>query len=152
MRRCNQVVSILLLILSIYVIIGSRELTYTVEFSPGAGFFPFWLGISLFICSFILLLNSSILKYYTNEENPFPDKQAFLRIIFIAVSSFIGIVMFEQIGFLISMTLLVAALLVFLEKYKWYSGILIAVLMVSAIYGLFKGSLAIPLPRGVFYF
>ncbi len=151
MRRCNQVVGILLLIFSVLVIIASGDLVYVVEFSPGAGFFPFWLGISLLICSLILLVGSTILKLHRTEKNPLPGKPAFLRIIAILGSLLVSILLFERIGFLITMSLFVAFLLIFLEKYRWYSGILISVLMVSAVYGIFKIWLKVPLPSGIFY-
>ncbi len=151
MRRCNQVAGGLLLIFSILVIIASRDLVYAVEFSPGAGFFPIWLGISLLILSLILLVRSTLLKFHMTEKNPLPGRQAVLRIIAIMGSLLVSILLFERIGFLITMFLLVAFLLIFLEKYRWYSGILISVLMVSAVYGIFKILLGVALPSGIFY-
>ena len=151
MRRCNQVVGVLLLIFSIWIITVSRDLVYTVEFSPGAGFFPIWLGISLLILSLILLLNSTILKFDISEANPLPGKQAILRIIFILGSLLVSILIFERIGFLITMFFFVAFLLIFLEKYRWYTGALISVFMVSAVFGIFKIWLNVNLPLGLFH-
>jgi putative tricarboxylic transport membrane protein len=150
MRRCNQVVGVLLLIFSIWIITVSRNLVYTVEFSPGAGFFPIWLGISLLILSLILLLKSTILKFDISEVNPLPGRVAILRIMLILGSLLISIVLFEPLGFLITMFFLVAFLLIVLEKYRWYTGALISVLMVSAVYGLFKIWLNVNLPPGLF--
>lgn len=151
MRRCNQVVGILLLVFSIWVIWASTELIYTVEFSPGAGFFPFWLGISLLVLSVVLLLNSTILKFNITEENPFPGRQALLRIISILGSLLVGLLVFERLGFLLTMGLFIAVLLIIVEKYRWYSGIIISALMVFAIYGIFKIGLDVPLPPGLFH-
>ncbi|MBA4423220.1 MAG: hypothetical protein C0390_09005 [Syntrophus sp. (in: bacteria)] len=151
MRRCNQVVGILLLIFSIWVIIVSRDLIYVEEFSPGAGFFPFWLGLSLLILSLILLLNSTIMKFYLTEGNPFPEKHALLRLAYILGSLLVSLLIFERIGFLLTMSVFVAFLLIFVEKYRWYSGIVISVLMVFAVYGIFKIWLAVPLPPGLFH-
>jgi putative tricarboxylic transport membrane protein len=151
MRRCNQVVGVLLLIFSIWIITVSKDLVYTVEFSPGAGFFPIWLGISMLICSLILLLKSTIFKYDIAEENPLPGKQALLRIVFILGSLLVSILIFERIGFIITMFFFVAFLLVFLEKYRWYTGAMISVFMVSAIYGIFKVWLNVNLPLGLFH-
>lgn len=150
MRKCNQVVGIILLIFSIWVIKESRGLVYTVEFSPGAGFFPFWLGISLLGLSFLLFLNSTIFRIHEAEENPLPGKQALLRIILILGSLLLSILIFEPIGFLLSMVIFVAFLLITLEKYRWYSGFLMSMLMVFSIYGIFKVWLGIPLPLGLF--
>lgn len=151
MRRCNQVVAILLLIFSIWIITGSRDLVYKEEFSPGAGFFPIWLGVSLLILSVVLLLNSTILKLYMAEKNPFPERHALLRISYILGSLLISLLIFEHVGFLLTMGLFVAFLLIFMEKYRWYSGILISLAMVFAIYGIFKIWLAVPLPPGLFH-
>lgn len=150
MRRCNQVASILLLILSVAAIVGSGDLVYKVEFSPGAGFFPFWLGVSLLILSIILLLKNTVIKSPEKEENPLPGKEARLRILSIMGSLLVGILLFERIGFLIMMFCVAAFLLIYLEKYRWYSGILISLVMVFAVYGIFKVWLNVPLPIGLF--
>ena len=151
MRRCNQVVGILLFVFSIWVILVSRDLVYKEEFSPGAGFFPFWLGLSLLILSVVLLLKSTILKFDMAEDNPFPGRQALLRIVSIMGSLLVGLLVFERIGFLLTMGLFIAFLLIFVEKYRWYSSIFISALMVFAIYGLFKIGLDVPLPPGLFH-
>jgi putative tricarboxylic transport membrane protein len=151
MRRCNQVASILLLILSIAAIVGSRDLIYKVEFSPGAGFFPFWLGVSLLILSLILLTKNTVLKSVVKEENPLPGREALLRIVSILGALLVGILLFERIGFLITMCSVSAFMLIFLEKYRWYSGILISLVMVFAVYGIFKIWLNVPLPLGLLH-
>lgn len=151
MRRCNQVVGILLLIFSIWIIVASLELVYTVEFSPGAGFFPFWLGISLLILSVVLLFYNTILKSSMTEGNPFPERHALLRIASILGSLLVSLLLFERAGFLLTMGLFVAFLLIIVEKYRWYSGILISASMVFAIYGIFKIWLDVPLPPGLFH-
>jgi len=151
MRRCNQVAGILLLVLSIATIVGSRDLIYKVEFSPGAGFFPFWLGASLLILSLILLLKNTVFKSPATEENPLPGRKALLRIFSILGSLLVAILLFERIGFLITMFSFVAFLLIFLEKYRWYSGILISLVMVFAVYGIFKIWLNVPLPLGLLH-
>ena len=150
MRRCNQVAGIVLLIFSIVVIVKSTDLVYVVEFSPGAGFFPFWLGIILAVSCLILLVHNTILKSPESGDNPFPDRQAILRIAFILGSFLAGILVFERIGFLISMFLFTTFLLVVVEKYRWYLGIAISLTMVFAVYGIFKIGLDIPLPPGLF--
>jgi hypothetical protein len=151
MRRCNQAASILLLILSIAAIVGSRDLIYKVEFSPGAGFFPFWLGVSLMALSLILLLKNTVLKSAVKEENPLPGRGALLRILSILGSLLAGILLFERIGFLITMFSISAFLLIFLERYRWYSGILISLVMVGTVYGIFKIWLNVPLPLGLLH-
>ena len=151
MRRCNQVASILLLILSVAVIVGSGDLVYRVEFSPGAGFFPFWLGVSLLLLSLILLMKNTVVKSPVADENPLPGREALLRILCILGSLLVVILLFERIGFLITMFSFVAFLLIFLEKYRWYSGILISLAMVFAVYGIFKIWLSVPLPLGLLH-
>lgn len=151
MRRCNQVAGILLLILSVAVIYGSGDLVYKVEFSPGAGFFPFWLGVSLLVLSVILLVKNTILKSPLTDENPLPGREGLLRILSIMGSLLVGILLFERIGFLITMFLVVTFLLIVLEKYRWYRGILISLAMVFAVYQIFKVWLNVPLPLGLFH-
>ncbi len=140
---------IILLLLAVFVIIGSRELEYTREFTPGAGFFPFWLGISLALLSIVLLIKNTILESHKREGSPLPGKQAFLRIMLILGALLADLLLLERIGFLLAMTVFASFLLIFLENYRWYKGVLISVVMVFAVYGIFKIWLDIPLPRGI---
>ena len=149
MRRCNQVVGVLLLILAVWVLMESRHLEYSVEFSPGAGFFPFWLGISLFVLSLILVLSKSIKPKGGEKEDPLPSNQALLRIFLILSALFVSMLLFERIGFLITLFLFIAFLLIFLEQYRWYNATLISLLMVFSVYSIFKIALDIPLPLGI---
>jgi putative tricarboxylic transport membrane protein len=143
-------VGILLLIFSVWVIKESRGLVYMVEFSPGAGFFPFWLGVSLLVLSLILFLGNTIINLHGTEANPLPAKQALFRIVLILGALLLSILIFESLGFLLSMTLLIAFLLMILEKHRWYSAIPMSLVMVCSIYGIFKVWLGIPLPLGIF--
>ena len=149
MRRCNQVVGILLLIFSIWVVKESRGLVYTVEFSPGAGFFPFWLGVSLLVLSLILFLGNTIISPRGAEGTPLPGKQALFRIVLILGALLLSILIFESLGFLLSMILFIVFLLMILEKHRWYSAIPMSLVMVFSIYGIFRVWLGIPLPLGI---
>lgn len=151
MRRCNQVVGVLLLIFSIWVITGTRDLIYKEEFSPGAGFFPFWLGVSLLILSAVLLFNSTVLKFHKSEANPFPERHALLRVLSILGILLFSLLLLEYLGFLLTMGLLVALLLILIEQYRWYSAILISAVMVIAVYTIFKTWLGVPLPPGLLH-
>lgn len=149
MRRCNQVTSVLFFIFAVIVIIQSRKLVYAVEFTPGAGFFPFWLGIILAISSLILLVRNTILRVGETGESTLPSKHSIFRIMLVLSSFFFSIMVFERIGFLISMFFFISFLLIVLEKYRWYYGLLISLGMVSAAYGIFKMGLGISLPPGL---
>jgi putative tricarboxylic transport membrane protein len=151
MRRCNQVASVLFFLVATSVLIASRDLVYRVEFSPGAGFFPVWLGIALLVLSLFLLLKNTILKGDMNEANPLPDRQALRRVAIILGAFIVSGLLFERLGFLITMFALVVFLLIYLEEYRWYSGVLISAVMVSAVYGIFKIWLNVPLPLGLFH-
>lgn len=150
MRRCDRVAGILLLVLAVGVIAESRGLVYVVEFSPGAGFFPVWLGLSLLILSLVFLWTSAVRKSRGAEENPLPGKRALLRVTLILGSLLVTILAFEHLGFLLSMFLFVSFLLIYLEDYRWYSGIGLSAGMVCAIYALFRIGLKVPLPSGFF--
>ncbi len=150
MRRCDQVMGVLLLLLSAGVLVESRGLVYREDFSPGAGFFPIWLGISLAILSVTLLLQSTVFRADGGKENPLPGKEALVRVILIATALLVAIVLFERAGFLLSMFVFVAFLLIYLEGYRWYAGIGISGGTVFAIYALFKLALDVRLPSGLF--
>lgn len=152
MRRANQITGIAGLALAVYIIRAASDMTYTVEYSPGAGFFPLWLGIILAVLSGALFLQATVpsSKSLIRREGSFlPDKEGMKRtLLFFAVFA-LCIVLMGKLGFLITSFSFTLVFLVAVEKYGWVKGLVTSFCMAAVLYFLFDVALQVPLPKGL---
>ncbi len=152
MRRANQITGIVVLALAGYIIRVASKMTYTVEYSPGAGFFPLWLGIILAVLSGALFLQGTLptSKRGAREEGSFlPDKEGVKRTSLFFVIFALCIVLMGKLGFLITSFLFTLVFLVAVEKYGWVKGLITSLCMAAVLYLLFNTALQVPLPKGL---
>jgi putative tricarboxylic transport membrane protein len=151
MRRANQITGIAGLILAAYIIRVASRMTYTVEYSPGAGFFPLWLGILLAALSLGLFLQATFPPKSGGgkEESFLPDKEGLKRtLLFFAVFA-LSIAVMGTLGFLITSFLFTIIFLIAVEKYSWLKGFVTSLCMAVVLYLLFNTALHVPLPKGL---
>lgn len=152
MRRANQITGVAGLILAGYVIRVASKMAYTVEYSPGAGFFPLWLGIFLAVLSGALFLQATFpLKKSggRKEESFLPEKEGLKRTLLFLVAFTLCIALMGKLGFLITSFLFALVFLVIVEKYGWLKGLITSLCMAAALYLLFNTALQVPLPKGM---
>lgn len=117
-------------------------------YRPGPGFVPLILGILLIFLSFVLLkkaINSRSSQNVTFASSASgPKKVAYTALILI-----LSAVLFETIGYLLTIFLLVALLMRAVEPQSWRATLLTAFSAASAIYLVFDLLLKQPLPRGM---
>ncbi len=152
MRRADQVTGILLLVFSLALMEGSRRLPPSGTFGPGAGFLPFWLGALLAGLSILLLVTARRQPVAAADKRLFPHRQGL-----IPVGATIGglaayILLLERLGFLLGTGLLTAFLLGVVEREKWPTAVLVAVLNSVGLYVVFRLLLGVSLPKNVLGF
>ena len=86
MQRASQVAAVLFLGASIYVMIESQRLEYYDELGPGAGFFPFWLGLAIALLSIIWLIQLRGQAKEGSDSRFFPSRQGVLKVTSIVVA------------------------------------------------------------------
>ena len=145
----DQVSGVIWLILAAVAIYKSRELDYLDEFGPGAGFFPFWLGISLALLGIGLLVRVTFFNKEKREVITFASKKAGLQMILVMAAVF-GFAFFnEKLGFFLSAGLLFLFLLFAVERKGWKFSLLIAVLASATLWAIFEVALQQQMPQGV---
>ncbi len=152
MRRADQVTGVIVLMFSLALMEGSRRLPPSATFGPGAGFLPFWLGAVMAVLSLLMIIQASIRPGPATCQSPFPNRQALIQ-----VSTTIGglaayILLLEVVGFLIGTGLLTAFLLGVVERERWSTTILVAVLNSAGLYFVFQALLGVNLPVNRFGF
>jgi putative tricarboxylic transport membrane protein len=119
--------------------------------APGAGFFPFYLGIIVTILSFILLFKVFMVKL-ASKEDFFKIGGRWKRLLF-ALALFVAYVYaLKPVGFLICSFVLLILLLRVVEGRSWKSTLIISVICTVLSYFVFAKYLGVPLPKGVIPF
>jgi len=121
---------------------------------PGAGFFPFLMGISLVILS---LIDFASTIYYRKRETKEPlrdglaprHQDRWIKIsIALAVLFAYGIAL-EHLGFLITSFLFIFFLLRFVDPQRWSVSVGIAIAATAISYAIFDVWLQVRMPKGV---
>ena len=150
MNKANRVFSLICLGISLWLILESSNYNYTVKYTPGPGFFPFWLGIVLALFSAALLGETFYKKAgKTLGESRHPvGRQQLYRVGEITLLTAGFALLMTSLGFVLSVVCFVAVILHFLERVTLVRSVLAGVIMSSCIYLIFEYWMEIGLPSG----
>lgn len=152
MKKADQVTGIVLLLFSAFIIEESSKMTLQVEFAPGYGFFPFWLGILMATLSIMLFVDGWRRPAALDEDAPLPNRRALLNVVVILASLGLYAFLMEIFGYILDTLILVGLLLGVVEREKWQTTLFVAVLMTALLYVIFQILLGVPMPKGIFGF
>ena len=115
---------------------------------PGAGFFPFALGLTLAVFS-MMLFAISLLNPAAGSTAAWLDRREVLYLVGSVVAS---AWLFERAGFLLTMVMFLALTTRALGKISWLTAIVLALVGSVAAYVVFGRVLLIALPSGILPF
>lgn len=147
MRRADQVTGIVLFVFSLVLMEGSRRLPPSATFGPGAGFLPFWLGALMAALSLVLLVTASRRTVAAPGRSFLPVPRALIPVGATVGSLAAYILILERLGFLLATALLTAFLLGVVERERWLTTALVAVLNAVGLYVVFRVLLGVSLPK-----
>ena len=147
MKRVNQIASLLFLAFSVYLVVKARQMEYFSNLGPGAGFFPFWLGLLLAALSTFWLIQSSIGSREPLQKGFIPSGEGALRVlaVIVALVAFAWVV--EALGFQLTMLVFLAVLLTALGRQKPLVTGVVAVAGSFGVYYIFTQWLDVSLPK-----
>lgn len=143
----DRATSIFWIIFGLLLIGESYRLNLGELRKPGSGLFPFLIGISIVLFSFILLIQTLLNKAEKREEK---ERLNYRKIILCLVSLYAYALIFEWLGFIPSTFLLIIFILKFIEQRGWFLVFITALLTAIISYALFEIWLQATLPKGVF--
>lgn len=148
MQRANQITSVITFLISIALIWGASKMTYRLEYSPAAGFFPLWLGIALAALSLFLFFSTLFGSKEKDEGTIVPKKEARIRILLYLAALTLCTLLIGKLGFVITCFLFTTFTLNYHGKYSLKKGLISSFLIVVSLYVLFNLALGVPLPKG----
>jgi hypothetical protein len=150
MRTAEIITATVLLLLSALVIYEATTLGFGWGLEgPQPGFFIFWLGLGLAVCSVTkivqILLDPSILYGMTFiGERCLPDV---LRVFLPMLGA---IFLMEFLGFYIASAVYLAFFMRWVGRFSWGMVLLVALLFAFSHYFVFEKWFLVPLPKGLF--
>ena len=150
MRKADVFVAFLLIALGAITVLDSIRLGFGWGISgPESGFFPFYLGTGLIICSLLVLLN--VFRSYKKNKTGkrLMPKGALTPILWVLIPATAMIVVSEFVGLHIAAALYLAFYMRAVGKIGWMTTMLVSLLVPLSLYIAFDKLFLVPLPQGL---
>ncbi len=147
MKKWERIAAIVLILVGIGAALGALEIGFGSFRSPGPGFLPFWLAVTLSTISIIYLITNlgsdATVKLW-------PGKIWFRPLVAILVM--FGYSFFlKWFGFCTATFALFVTWMTVVAKEKWSTVALVSILTTGITYLLFEVLLKVPLPKGILF-
>jgi putative tricarboxylic transport membrane protein len=153
MAKRDLISGVFFFLLGGFSILGSLKYPFWDRYGPGPGFFPLVLGIA-FTLLCVLLLGKTVGVYFRlredqsrqSESSAFVDKGRFAMVL---CSFLCFYLLFEPLGFLLTVFIYLFGVLLFLGKRSFKVALSVSVLSSVFVYLAFVYALEVQLPLGV---
>uniref|UniRef100_UPI0035AF0311 tripartite tricarboxylate transporter TctB family protein n=1 Tax=Hylemonella sp. TaxID=2066020 RepID=UPI0035AF0311 len=145
----DAVVAVLVLIMGGIVIYGSRKLgsEWTTD-GPGAGYFPFYIGVILVISGIGVLYQALAGKEKNTEV--FVDREQLGRVFSVLIPAAVYVGFIQLIGIYVASALYIALFMIILGKYSVLKSVIIGVAVNTLFFMMFEVWFKVPLHKGAF--
>lgn len=143
----DAVVAVLVLIMGGVVIYGSRKLgsEWTTD-GPGAGYFPFYIGLILCISGVGVLYQALAGKEKNTEV--FVDRESLGRVMSVLIPAAVYVGAIQVLGIYVASAVYIALFMVILGKYSWFKSVIVAVAVNTLFFMMFEVWFKVPLHKG----
>jgi len=145
----DAVVAVLIILMGGLVIYGSRKLGsgWTTD-GPGAGYFPFYIGLILVISGAGTLYQSLAGKAKNTEV--FVDREQLGRVLSVLLPAIVYVLAIQLIGIYVASAIYIALFMVILGKYSWVKAVAAALVVNVVFFMMFEVWFKVPLHKGTF--
>jgi putative tricarboxylic transport membrane protein len=140
----SSVMAMLLLIFGIFYLNGARKLSFGNLAEPGPGWYPIILSIALLTMGTVLLVTSMRQRMVWGS--------VINRIVVIALILLCTVLVYEPLGYILTMFLMMFISLRVLGTRNWITLILLSAILSGGTYWLFAIVFFVPLPQGILPF
>jgi hypothetical protein len=142
-------VAFIVLVVGVVVIYGSVKLGagWTSD-GPGAGYFPFYIGLVLSISGAGILLQALLGK--NRNTDVFVDREQLNRVLSVLIPAAVYILCIQFLGLYIASAIYIAVFMIVLGKFSWLRSIIIGVSVNVVFFFMFEVWFKVPLYKGKF--
>lgn len=141
------VVAFLIIVLGAVVIQGSRALGsgWTTD-GPGAGYFPFYIGLILCISGAGTIYQALLGK--KKNRDVFVDHEQLKRVLSVLLPALVYVFAIQFIGLYVGSVIYIALFMVVLGKYSWIKSLIAALAVIALFFLMFEVWFKVPLFKG----
>ncbi len=149
MRRADIYVGLFLMAVGLLVLGDAIRLGFGWGISgPEAGFFPFYMGLGIVICTFFIVRRGIKILKKEGMGKPLIAKGGLTQILWVLVPAAGMVLLTELIGLHLATVLYLAFYMGVVGKLHWGKVVLISILVPLVVYIVFDKVFLIPLPEG----
>lgn len=145
----DAVVAIMVMLMGGIVVYGSSKLGsgWTSD-GPGAGYFPFYIGLILLISGAGILVQA--LKGKNKNTEIFVDSKQLKLVMSVLIPAGIYVLAVQFLGLYIASTIYIALFMMILGKYSWLKSVIAALTVTVLFFMMFEVWFKVPLFKGKF--
>lgn len=148
----DAIVAACLMAIGVVVIVEARRLgAGWSSDGPGAGYFPFYIGLILAVCGAAIFVQSLLARSRSGagEDEVFVDSVQLKRVLSVLLPSavYVGVIML--LGLYLASALFIALFMIILGKYPWLKAVVLGVAVNALFFMMFEVWFKVPLYKGV---
>jgi hypothetical protein len=143
----DAVVAVILAVIGVVVIIEARRLgaDWTTD-GPGAGYFPFYIGLILAVCGIAIFVQS--IRARATDEEVFVDSVQLKQVLSVLLPSAVYVGAIMLLGLYLASALFIALFMIILGKYSAVKAVVIGVAVNALFFVMFEVWFKVPLYKG----
>jgi hypothetical protein len=145
----EAIVALILLAIGGVVVFSSIKLgARWTSNGPGAGYFPFYIGIILCISGAGVLYQALVSKEKNTEV--FVDREQLKQVLSVLIPAGFYVLVIQVVGIYVASAVYIALFMIFLGKYSWLKSVLAALAVSAVFFLMFEVWFKVPLYKGWF--
>ena len=150
MRRADIIVALGMMLVGIIAFADAIRLGFGWGISgPEAGFFPFYMGLGILICTIFIVVKAIKIYRKDGPGGPLIQEGGLVQILWILIPAIGVFLLTELIGLHLATVFYLAFNIRVLGKMSWVKVVLLSVLVPLSMYIVFDKVFLIPLPEGL---
>lgn len=146
-RFMELTVAALFMIVAAVVMWDSRRVGMGWAFDgPQAGYFPFYIGVIMFISGAVIFVTNAVTK--TPNISNFVDRSALLLVLKVLVPTIGFVVLINFLGIYVAAAIFIAFFMWWLGNYRLIKAVPVGVAIPIVLFWVFEIAFLIPLPKG----
>jgi Tripartite tricarboxylate transporter TctB family len=148
-RNCtvDTVVAAILFMLGAVVVYEARRLgaTWTSD-GPGAGYFPFYIGVIVCVSALGIVFEAQWKK--PRDDGAFVDREQLSRVLQVLLPAVVYVLAISYLGVYVASALYIALFMIVLGKYPAFKSVLLALVFNAIFFAMFEAWFKVPLFKG----
>ena len=150
MRTMEIVVAVALFIFGGLVVFDSVRLGFRwASDGPEAGYFPFYIGVIICICS-VVILTQALIGKVSRSTHIFVEWQPLRQVLSVLLPALVFVGAIQVIGLYTAAAIYIAGFMMWLGNYGWVKSLVLGLAVSAVAFVTFEVWFQVPLVKGVF--